>query len=232
MSCFKIPGSICDDLASMIRSFWWGQTMGWTRLLGWVRRNVSANGGKRGGGVVWDLKAFNIALLAKQGWWLQTCPNSLFHHAFKAKYFPNHDFIIASLGGAPPFAWRSIMSSQQVVKAGCRWLIGNGESANDWGDKRLPTPTSFQVSMERVLVIGADWSSEWGMELSVGSAGFLWEWSRFHLAIPFNSSLPPDTRIWAFTSSGHFSVASAYWVALTAKVEAQNNGSNGENCEN
>ena len=48
------------------------------------------------------------------------------------------------------------MSSQQVVKARCRWLIGNGESANDWGDKRLPTPTSFQVSMERVLVIGAD----------------------------------------------------------------------------
>ena len=29
---------------------------------------MSANGGKRGGGVVWDLKAFNIALLAKQGW--------------------------------------------------------------------------------------------------------------------------------------------------------------------
>ena len=30
---------------------------------------MSAKGGKRGGGgVVWDLKAFNIALLAKQGW--------------------------------------------------------------------------------------------------------------------------------------------------------------------
>ena len=25
MSCFKIPDSLCDDLTSMIRQFWWGQ---------------------------------------------------------------------------------------------------------------------------------------------------------------------------------------------------------------
>ena len=25
MSCFKIPESLCDDLTSMIRNFWWGQ---------------------------------------------------------------------------------------------------------------------------------------------------------------------------------------------------------------
>ena len=25
MSCFKIPDSLCDDLTSMIRNFWWGQ---------------------------------------------------------------------------------------------------------------------------------------------------------------------------------------------------------------
>ena len=24
MSCFKIPDSLCDDLTSMIRNFWWG----------------------------------------------------------------------------------------------------------------------------------------------------------------------------------------------------------------
>ena len=33
-----------------------------------------------------DLKAFNVALLAKQGWRLQTCTNSLFHRVFQAKY--------------------------------------------------------------------------------------------------------------------------------------------------
>ena len=25
MNCFKIPNSLCEDLTSMIRNFWWGQ---------------------------------------------------------------------------------------------------------------------------------------------------------------------------------------------------------------
>ena len=28
MSCFKIPDSLCDELTSMIRQFWWGQSGG------------------------------------------------------------------------------------------------------------------------------------------------------------------------------------------------------------
>ena len=28
MSCFKIPDSLCDELISMIRQFWWGQRGG------------------------------------------------------------------------------------------------------------------------------------------------------------------------------------------------------------
>nr|POE72631.1 hypothetical protein CFP56_10747 [Quercus suber] len=38
------------------------------------------------------------------------------------------------------------------------------------------------------------------------------------LAIRLNPSLPADTWVWAFTSSGRFSVASAYQVAFKAKV--------------
>lgn len=51
------------------------------------------------------------------------------------------------------------------------------------------------------------------------------------LAIPFSPSLPPNTRVWTFTSLGRFSVASTYWVALTAKVKAQNNGISGVNLD-
>lgn len=25
MSCFKLPDSLCEELSSMIRNFWWGQ---------------------------------------------------------------------------------------------------------------------------------------------------------------------------------------------------------------
>lgn len=72
--------------------------------------------------------------------------NSLFHRVFKAKYFLGNDFIDASLGSAPSFTWRSLLSAQQVVKAGFHFLIGNGESVSVWGDKWLPTPSTFQVS--------------------------------------------------------------------------------------
>lgn len=34
------------------------------------------------------------------------------------------------------------------------------------------------------------------------------------LAIPLSPSFPHDSRIWAYTASGQFFVASAYWVAL------------------
>jgi len=65
-----------------------------------------------------DLKAFNIALLAKQGWRLQSNTRSLVHCVLKACYFPDLDLLHAELGLTPSYAWRSIMASQDVVKVG------------------------------------------------------------------------------------------------------------------
>lgn len=122
----------------MVRSFWWGQRNEVNRIAWLSWENMCRPMAEEGMGFQ-DLKAFNIVLLAKQGWRLQTCPNSLFYHVFKAKYFPKVDFIEAKLGCAPSFVWRSLMSTQQVVKSGCRWQISNSESAFVWGDKWLPS---------------------------------------------------------------------------------------------
>ena len=35
MSCFKIPDSLCDNLTSMIRNFWWGQKQD-ERKMAWL----------------------------------------------------------------------------------------------------------------------------------------------------------------------------------------------------
>ena len=52
-----------------------------------------------------DLRMFNLALLAKQGWRLQTNSSSLFARVFKAKYFPHCTFLEADLGRHPSYAW-------------------------------------------------------------------------------------------------------------------------------
>ena len=53
---------------------------------------------------------FNLALLAKQGWRLQVMHDSLVYGLFKARYFPHTDFVHASMGNGPSYAW-SIMAA-------------------------------------------------------------------------------------------------------------------------
>ena len=67
------------------------------------------------------------------------------YRVFKARYFPNCDFVQAGIGTNPSFAWRSIMAAQDVVKNGIRWQVGNGCSIQIWKDKWLPTLPSYRV---------------------------------------------------------------------------------------
>ena len=93
-----------------------------------------------------DLKVFNLALLTKQGWRLQTNTSSLVHRVFKARYFPEIDFLSADLGPRPSYAWRSIIAAQRIVQHGYRWQVGDGNSIKLWSDKWLPPCSTFKVS--------------------------------------------------------------------------------------
>ena len=71
-----------------------------------------------GGLGFWDLKDFNLALLAKQGFRLQNNTDLLVYKVFKAWYFTKGDFLIVEPGNHPSFAWRSIMVAQNLVRHG------------------------------------------------------------------------------------------------------------------
>lgn len=92
-----------------------------------------------------DIHAFNMALLAKQGWRLQKNHESLFYKVFKEKYFPKGDILNADLGSNPSYAWRSVWNAPQILRDGMRWLVGNGRRIEIWKDKWIPNPTTFKV---------------------------------------------------------------------------------------
>lgn len=49
------------------------------------------------------------------------------------------------MGGWPFYAWRSIMSSSDLIKEGCVWRFGNGSDVRIWGDKWFPQPTTYGI---------------------------------------------------------------------------------------
>lgn len=77
--------------------------------MAWLSWEKMCTPKENGGMGFTNLKAFNLALLSKQGWQLQTYTNSLFHRVFRAKYFPEGDFLSATIGNKPSYAWRSIL---------------------------------------------------------------------------------------------------------------------------
>ena len=217
MSCFKLLDSLCKDLSSLVSKFWWGQKSD-ERKIPWVSWDKLCKSKNEGGMGFRDLKAFNLALLAKQGWRLLQNTNSLFHHVFQAKYFAGRSFLDAQIGKRPSYAWRSIMAAKSVVEDGIRWSIGNGESVLIWQDKWIPKPDTYKIttpinplfSNEKVSTLIDTEQAVWKSD-RINSI-FLPHDAESILSIPLSATSPVDHRVWSPTANGLFSVRSAYWI--------------------
>ena len=67
-----------------------------------------------------NLKAFNLAMLAKQAWRILTNLNSLVVRVLKAKYFLTGDILNAKLGSSLSYSRRSIHGSLEIIRWGTR----------------------------------------------------------------------------------------------------------------
>ena len=103
MSCFLLPKKLCEELTRMIRQFWWGQVKNEKKLayLSWDKMCMPKD--SRGLGFQ-NLRSFNLALLAKQGWRLLTNSTSLFCQVYKAKYFWHCSFDEATIDRNPSYS--------------------------------------------------------------------------------------------------------------------------------
>ena len=117
MSCFFLPQGLCDDMERMMKNFWWGQKQQETKL-GWVSWKRMCISKARGGLGFRNLKAFNLAMLAKQAWRILNNLSSLVARVLQARYFPTGNLLNAKLGSSPSYSWRSIHSNLEVIRQG------------------------------------------------------------------------------------------------------------------
>ncbi|XP_058784057.1 uncharacterized protein LOC131658822 [Vicia villosa] len=143
MSCYKIPDSCCAEIESMLARFWWGakngeKTIHWTR---WDNLTIAKGDGGLG---FRGIRYFNTSLLGMQFWRLLKGDGTLLERFFKGRYYPNCDVSEAGLGFKPSYAWRSILSSKEMVLKGSRWRIGDSASVRIWEDNWIPSLPGFK----------------------------------------------------------------------------------------
>ena len=172
-----------------------------------------------------DLKAFNLALLAKQGWRILQQLNSLVHRVYKAKYFAKESFLNAQVGRRPSYAWRSILATRDIIKKGFRWCIGNGQRGHIWNDRWIPSPSSSKVlspwkaQYKEVMVSDLIDIERRSWDAAKVRSILIPHEAEIVLGIPISYGLPDDSVIWTGTLNGNFTVKSAYGVAQNCLKE-------------
>jgi hypothetical protein len=145
MSIYIIPSTTITEIERMVNSFWWsgGNNNTGIRWLAWDKLTTP----KAMGGMGFrDFQAFNMAMVAKQGWRLLQNPDALVSRVLKARYFPKTSFINSKLGNNPSYAWKSLWMCREVLGKGCRWVVGDGRSVRVMADPWVRGGESWWVS--------------------------------------------------------------------------------------
>ncbi|MCI29441.1 hypothetical protein A2U01_0050650 [Trifolium medium] len=99
---------------------------------------------------------------------------------FKSRYFPRSDFMEAKVGFQPSYAWRSLLAAKEVVKAGARWVIGDGHKVKIFHDSWIPTTKGFKLQDQ---VGGVDPEATVSMLIDVDTK----QWNRGLIYSTFNN---------------------------------------------
>ena len=225
MNCFKLPKSLCKDIESLIRKFWWGCS-GDQCKTHWMAWNKLCLPKCQGGLGFREIKNFNLALLGKQVWRLIHNKDSLFYKVFKARFFPSCSIMDEGVKTTGSYAWQSILKARHVIDLGSSWRIGDGSSVMIRGDKwllglhssKVISPQKFFPMNAKVCALitknGISWDEDWVRR------EFLPFKAREILSIPLSSCQLVDVRIWKETKNGRYSTKSTY--RLLAKSASNN----------
>lgn len=135
----------------------------------------------------------------------------------KARYFLNSDFMKASRGSHPSWAWSSLLEGRKIIGRGAKWQIGNGQCVKIWSDNWLPTPitscpkpTTIIVGPIPTMVVFLIDSTSLSWRLNEVEHFVSQEDACLIKYIPLYGHLEEDKRFWPWTKDGNYSVKSGY----------------------
>jgi hypothetical protein len=225
MSCFKLPRGLCQAINAMLRRFWWGSKEG-KRKPSWVSWQTMCTPKYSGGLGFRDIELFKLAMLACQAWRILQNPDALSSRILKAIYFPNTDFLNATLGSHPSQVWRAMIEGRDAMKLGLVRRIGTGESTHAWNDNWLPRdfmlrPLACLKDDPPVMV--ADF---------IDSSSAVWRIDRIQeffipmdvdaiLPIPISTRCLNDCWAWHYEKNDLLSVRSVYHLLVQTKWQRE-----------
>ena len=137
MSCFLLPKTVCDEVNSLLSGFWWGQSEG-KRKITWISWKRLCLPKKEGGMRFCDLRAFNVALLAKQAWRIINNPQSLLARLYKGRYYNSSTLLQSTSSTSSSYGWKSIQEGKNLLKKGLVLQVKDGRNIRVWEDLWLP----------------------------------------------------------------------------------------------
>jgi hypothetical protein len=218
MSVFLLPLALCLEINSLMRKFWWGMKENVSKV-NWMNWGRMGRSKATGGMGFMDFNCFNKALLAKQIWRLWENPSSLVAQIMQAKYYPTTLVLEANMGRRISFAWRSILSTRELVKERLVWRVGNGRKVRIWEDRWLPSPafkiltTPFILNPIATVDQLIDGETRW-WDNNLLNVLFSAEEVNLIKKIPISCTNQEDVLIWRGTKNGIFSVRSAYHMQM------------------
>lgn len=139
----------------------------------------------------------------------------------KARYFAHDTFLTAKLGHNPSYTWRSLHSTQDLLRLGCRWKVGDGSRIKVWGEPwlrtsppfRLQEPVQLGLSEMRVCDLMLPGLRAWNPH--VVRALFHEDIAEKILSLPLYDIWVEDVLLWNPDSRGAYTVKSAYQLCQT-----------------
>ncbi|KAL5560825.1 hypothetical protein UlMin_037036 [Ulmus minor] len=187
----------------------------WNKLCGWKSKLLSAGGRE-------VLSKAVIQAIPSYAMNLFKPPISLINELHRlCLYFHQSSFLEAKVNSSSSFVWRSIVWGRGLFMQGSRRKIGSGEDTFIYHDRWLPRDGVFKISSPRVLgeldkvssLITA--SGSWDSNLI--RASFHPDEAEAILSLPLPRRNIPDSFLWHFDKSGHYTVRSGYWLATKSK---------------